>query len=177
MLQFSRRITGTTGKPKGVVISHRSLYHQVTDLVSSWKYTRDDVLIHLLPLHHVHGVVNLLSCCAYVGAQLRFQRFDPIQLWNDWGSSTSDESLTTPKPNVIMAVPTIYAKLLEVAENQDKVSIDVISKAVEMTLRPMRLHVSGSAALPVSVLQRWKSLTGHTLLERYGKLSLFYQTN
>ena len=163
---FFYEYLGTTGKPKGVVIRHGSLYHQVTDLVAAWEWTNQDIALHMLPLHHVHGVVNLLSCAAYVGGQLRFQPFNAIQLWKEW--SNHDQHLhPISKPNVLMAVPTIYAKLLEVADQQE-LEKDVIAKAVESTLKPMRLHVSGSAALPVSVLERWKSLTGHTLLERYG---------
>lgn len=72
--------SGTTGKPKGVVSTHRNVHHQVTDLISSWEWSRDDVAIHVLPLHHVHGVINLLSCAAYAGAQLDFTRFDAEKL-------------------------------------------------------------------------------------------------
>jgi malonyl-CoA/methylmalonyl-CoA synthetase len=153
--------SGTTGKPKAAVITHRNVCHQVTDLVAAWEWTPSDIALHLLPLHHVHGVINLLSCAAYTGARLEFQPFDADALWNQWAAA--DTSL--PKPNVLMAVPTIYAKLLEVAEKLPKHTVEA---AVENTLRPMRLMVCGSAALPVSVLERWRSLSGHTLLERYG---------
>lgn len=64
--------SGTTGKPKGVLHTHRNLYHQITDLVAAWEWQPQDVALHVLPLHHVHGVVNILSCAAYVGAQLQF---------------------------------------------------------------------------------------------------------
>jgi malonyl-CoA/methylmalonyl-CoA synthetase len=153
--------SGTTGKPKGVVSTHRNVYHQVTDLVSSWEWHKDDVAIHVLPLHHVHGVINILSCAAYTGAQVDFARFDAEELWEQWATPPSDLV-----PTVFMAVPTIYAKLLEAAG--DTVPDDVVQSAVETTLQPMRLMVSGSAALPVSVLERWRNLTSHTLLERYG---------
>jgi malonyl-CoA/methylmalonyl-CoA synthetase len=161
--------SGTTGKPKGVVITHRNLYHQTTDLIAAWEWQPTDVALHMLPLHHVHGVVNLLCCAAFCGARLQFQPFHAEKLWTSrqWGSppasDTTDDFL--PKPNIFMAVPTIYAKLLEAA---DELPDDVVALAVKNTLQPMRLMVSGSAALPVSVLERWKQLTGHTLLERYG---------
>jgi malonyl-CoA/methylmalonyl-CoA synthetase len=161
--------SGTTGKPKGVVITHRNLYHQITDLVSAWEWTSQDVALHVLPLHHVHGVVNLLSCAAHVGAQLQFQSFDAVGLWKQWAAKEEAEEdkdvVQLQRPTVFMAVPTIYAKLLEAASHLPD---EVVSQAVERTLRPMRLQVSGSAALPISVLEQWQALTGHTLLERYG---------
>jgi malonyl-CoA/methylmalonyl-CoA synthetase len=194
--------SGTTGKPKGVLHSHRNLYHQITDLVAAWEWQPEDVALHVLPLHHVHGVVNLLSCAAYTGAQLQFQPFDPYALWNQWANhpsphapgiwkhhnnseSTSSSSSSSsnyqdyqqrpssndptlpqlPRPTVFMAVPTIYAKLLEAARQSPP---DLIQQAIERTLYPMRLQVSGSAALPTTILREWQQLTQHTLLERYG---------
>ena len=151
--------SGTTGKPKGVLHTHRNLYYQIIDLVSSWEWQSTDVALHVLPLHHVHGVINILSCGAYVGAQIQFESFNAIKIWNLWASSTA------AKPTVFMAVPTIYAKLLEATQHLPN---DVLEKAIENTLKPMRLQVSGSAALPISVHEKWKSLTGQTLLERYG---------
>ena len=176
--------SGTTSLPKGTLITHRNIYHQVTDLVAAWEWQPDDVAVHVLPLHHVHGVVNLLSCDAFVGARLAFQPFDAESLWKQWATAAdnreSESSTTTTttekasnitlsKPNVLMAVPTIYAKLLEAADHLPK---ETVTAAVNNTLQPMRLMVSGSAALPVSVLNRWKALTGHTLLERYGMTEL-----
>jgi malonyl-CoA/methylmalonyl-CoA synthetase len=158
--------SGTTGKPKGVVHTHRNLHHQITDLVTSWEWQPDDIALHVLPLHHVHGVVNVLSCAAYAGARLQFQPFHAETLWNQWaGMGNEVVTQTLSKPNILMAVPTIYAKLLEAAS---KLPPRVVETAVTTTLAPMRLMVSGSAALPVSILHNWKDLTGHTLLERYG---------
>lgn len=153
--------SGTTGKPKGVVSTHRNLFHQVTDLVLAWEWQQSDVALHVLPLHHVHGITKLCSA-AYVGARLDFQPFDASQLWCQWANNAHE---TRVKPTVLMAVPTIYAKLLEAAES---LSPQVVERAVKETLHPMRLMVSGSAALPVSFFERWERLTGHRLLERYG---------
>lgn len=154
--------SGTTGKPKGVISTHKNIFFQATDLVSSWEWVSDDVALHVLPLHHVHGIINLLTCAAYSGAKLDFQQFDAVKLWEQWAESGN---LNNTQPSVFMAVPTIYAKLIEASQSLPPQLIDA---AVENTLRPMRLMVSGSAALPVSVLERWQRLTGHTLLERYG---------
>lgn len=155
--------SGTTGKAKGVIMSNRNLFHQVTDLVASWKWHSSDTALHVLPLHHVHGITMLCSA-AFVGARLDFQPFDATRLWTQWAEPASAPD--NVKPNVFMAVPTIYAKLLEAAES---LPTEVIETAVEKTLGPMRLMVSGSAALPVSSFERWQQLTGHRLLERYGE--------
>eukprot|EP00934_Nitzschia_sp_Nitz4_P008384 Nitzschia sp. Nitz4//scaffold159_size51929//42962//44770//NITZ4_ACSL//1//CDS//3329537607//8374//frame0 len=165
--------SGTTGKPKGVLHTHRSLYHQITDLVAAWEWQKEDVALHTLPLHHVHGVVNILSCASYVGAQLQFQPFEPETLWRLWAQPPPDRNRAGPDPGpfrlprqtVLMAVPTIYARLLETAKT---LSPELVRQAVVNTLYPMRLQISGSAALPTSILNRWRELTGHTLLERYG---------
>ncbi len=169
--------SGTTGKPKGVLHTHRNLHHQITDLVAAWEWQPEDVALHVLPLHHVHGVVNILSCAAYAGAQLQFQPFDPYKLWSQWANqplphsphlekeSNGEKSSYLPRPTVFMAVPTIYAKLLEAAAQSNS---DTVQQAVKRTLCPMRLQVSGSAALPTIILEEWRNLTSHTLLERYG---------
>jgi len=165
--------SGTTSLPKGTLISHRNIYHQVTDLVTAWEWEPSDVAAHVLPLHHVHGVINLLSCAVYVGARLEFQPFDANKMWYQWAQPPDNFSNPTttvlPKPNVLMAVPTIYSKLLEAA---DQLPDSVITAAISNTLHHMRLMVSGSAALPVSILLRWRDLTGHTLLERWGMTEL-----
>ncbi len=150
--------SGTTGKAKGVLSSHRNIFHQVTDLVSAWKWHRDDAALHVLPLHHVHGITKLCSA-TFVGARLDFEPFDATRLWNQWTESS------VCKPNVFMAVPTIYAKLLEATESLPP---ELVESAVDNTLRRMRLMVSGSAALPVSLFENWEKLTGQILLERYG---------
>jgi malonyl-CoA/methylmalonyl-CoA synthetase len=144
--------SGTTGKPKGVILTHRNLNHQVTDLISAWQWQPSDVALHVLPLHHVHGVVNILSCVAFVGARLQFHPFDAETLWKHWARDNNNDTQQEEKANVFMAVQTIYAKLLEAAS---KLPNDLIESAVANTLKPMRLMVSGSAALPVSVMNQW----------------------
>ncbi len=166
--------SGTTGFPKGVVLSHRNIHHQVTDLVSSWAWSSEDAILHFLPLHHVHGIINKLACCIWAGGSVEFVKFDPVKIWKRLAESsrrseicsTSNENIEAyerREPTVFMAVPTVYGRMLEVAEAGLPENIDG-----EECCSHLRLMVSGSAALPAGVHRRWKKLTGHTILERYG---------
>ncbi|XP_074522302.1 malonate--CoA ligase ACSF3, mitochondrial isoform X2 [Halichoeres trimaculatus] len=139
--------SGTTGRPKGVLHTHSNIQAMVQSLVSEWAWSRDDVILHTLPLHHVHGIVNKLLC--------------PLWVWEMLLSSKA------PLVNVFMAVPTIYSKLIQYYDQhftQPHVK-DFVKAACKERIR---LMVSGSAALPLPTLQRWEEITGHTLLERYG---------
>ncbi|XP_072802918.1 malonate--CoA ligase ACSF3, mitochondrial isoform X2 [Vicugna pacos] len=154
--------SGTTGRPKGVVITHHNIWATVTGLVHKWAWTKDDVILHVLPLHHVHGVVNKLLCPLWVGATcVMLPEFSAQLVWEKFLSSQS------PRVNVFMAVPTIYSKLMDYHDrhfSQPHVR-DFVRAVCEENIR---LMVSGSAALPLPVLEKWKCATGHTLLERYG---------
>ncbi|CBY36898.1 unnamed protein product [Oikopleura dioica] len=146
--------SGTTGRPKGALHTCGSLSAQTATLVSDWKYTENDCFIHCLPLHHVHGLVNCLIAPTSVGASLKMlDTFNPAAVLQD----LVDER--EPRANVLMAVPTVYVKLMEEAEKQGLKKID---------LNHMRMVVSGSAAMPKPVNNRWRNLTGRDLLERYG---------
>lgn len=153
--------SGTTSRPKGVVLTHANLQAQISSLTAAWKWSRQDVILNVLPLHHVHGLVNVLCCALFNGARCDFMpKFDAMAVWNWFGS----RPLAVNKPSLFMAVPTVYTRLIQewekaAPELQSKWSADA---------RSLRLMVSGSAALPVSVLHRWEQLTGHRLLERYG---------
>jgi len=148
--------SGTTGKPKGVVTTHHNIQAQVTSLISAWGWTSDDRILHVLPLHHIHGIINVLTCALWSGAECHIlPKFD-AQIVCD---RISDGDLT-----LFMAVPTIYVKLIaawEAADSERK-------KRISDGCAKMRLMVSGSAALPVQVLEKWQSISGHFLLERYG---------
>ena len=152
--------SGTTGRPKGVVNRHSALQAQITNLVDAWEWAPDDRILHLLPLHHVHGVVNKLLCALWSGAIVDFMApFDAHGVWGKFARSEAD-GLT-----LFMAVPTVYAKLVECFHHELTEKEQAAGAAGAARLR---LMVSGSAALPVSVLQEWEKLTGHFLLERYG---------
>ena len=148
--------SGTTGKPKGVVTTHENIAAQITSLVQAWGWTGDDRILEFLPLHHIHGIVNVIACALWVGAVCEiFPRFDAHEVWN----RIAQGGLT-----LFMAVPTIYVKLIDAWE---KASPADRKRRSEGCAR-MRLMVSGSAALPVPTLERWKEISGHILLERYG---------
>ncbi len=148
--------SGTTSRPKGVVTTHANIAAQITALVKAWEWSAEDRILLCLPLHHIHGIVNVLSCALWSGAICEMlPRFDANAVWQRIGSG----SLT-----LFMAVPTIYVRLIAAWE---AAAPEQRTQWSEGAAR-MRLMVSGSAALPVSTLQRWKQITGHTLLERYG---------
>ena len=148
--------SGTTGKPKGVVTTHGSLRAQVTSLVTAWEWSADDRILLVLPLHHVHGIVNVLACALWSGARCdMLGQFDALETW----ARIARGDLT-----LFMAVPTIYHKLIaawEAAPPEQR-------REWSAGCGRMRLMVSGSAALPVRTLERWREISGHTLLERYG---------
>ncbi|NXJ09948.1 ACSF3 synthetase, partial [Odontophorus gujanensis] len=154
--------SGTTGRPKGVLSTHENVQAVTTGLVEKWEWKKEDVILHVLPLHHVHGVINKLLCPLWVGATcIMLPEFSAQMVWKKFLSSQ------VPRVSVFMAVPTIYAKLIEYYDehfSQPQVQDFVHAFCQEN----IRLMVSGSAALPVPVLKKWKAITGHTLLERYG---------
>ncbi|MEH2380894.1 MAG: acyl-CoA synthetase [Nostoc sp.] len=148
--------SGTTGKPKGVVTTHQNIQAQVTSLITAWEWTSDDRILHILPLHHIHGIVNVLTCALWAGAECQMlSKFDAKTVWN----RICDGDLT-----LFMAVPTIYVKLIAAWEAASRES----QKSMSEGCAKMRLMVSGSAALPVQVLEKWQTISGHFLLERYG---------
>ena len=148
--------SGTTGSPKGVVTTHANIQAQIEALVSSWRWTESDHIINVLPLHHVHGIINVVSCALWSGSICEFTpRFDPEQLMG---------RLCSGDISLFMAVPTIYFQLVSHYESLQEEQQEKISSA----LKKLRLMVSGSAALPVSVLEKWSAISGHILLERYG---------
>lgn len=148
--------SGTTNLPKGVVSTHGNLLAQVSALVSAWKWSEDDSILCILPLHHVHGIVNVISCAMFSGARCKFlPEFDAKAVFDVFKSG---------EINLFMAVPTIYFKLITYYETLPSSEQSILAEA----MKKFRLMVSGSAALPVTVMEKWKKISGHTLLERYG---------
>jgi malonyl-CoA/methylmalonyl-CoA synthetase len=152
--------SGTTGKPKGVVTTHANIAAQIGALVDAWHWTAGDATLMTLPLHHVHGIINVVGCALYVGARCEMlARFDAEAVW---------ARLASGEITVFTAVPTIYHRLIASWE----AAPDAVRRSRSAGCRHLRLMMSGSAALPVALLQRWQEITGHVLLERYGMTEL-----
>ena len=148
--------SGTTSRPKGAVTTHRQIEAQINSLVDAWEYSSEDRLLHVLPLHHLHGILNGLLCPLYAGASVEMApRFDAADAWR---------RILRGGITLFMAVPTIYYKLVSFWENSSASDRERMSEAAAK----LRLMVSGSAALPVGILEKWRRISGHTLLERYG---------
>jgi len=148
--------SGTTSRPKGVVTTHANITAQITSLIDAWEWSADDRILLCLPLHHVHGIINVVSCALWSGAVCELlPRFEANAVW---------ERISAGNVTVFMAVPTIYVKLIAAWEASSPQKRAILSRGAAQ----LRLMVSGSAALPVSTLERWREITGHTLLERYG---------
>ena len=137
--------SGTTGRSKGAMLTHRALASNAQTLKDSWHFSADDVLIHALPIFHTHGLFVATNITLLAGSSCFFMsKFD------------ADDILGyMPDATVLMGVPTFYVRLLE-TEGLGKASVN------------MRLFVSGSAPLLAETHDRWRDVTGHAILERYG---------
>ena len=138
--------SGTTGRSKGAMLTHRNLLSNAEVLVREWRFTAGDVLLHALPIFHTHGLfvasnVSLLSG----GAMIFLPGFDAGEVVR-----------FLPRATVMMGVPTFYTRLLDDA----RLTADLVGG--------LRLFVSGSAPLLAETHQAWEARTGHRILERYG---------
>ena len=145
--------SGTTGKPKGAVLSHANLGVQQRVLGEAWGFGETDTLLHALPLHHMHGLCIALMTAIGAGATVRMRTFDAPRIWDEMADATS-----------FMAVPAMYHRLF--------LAFDAASPYVQTrwaaNAKALRLATSGSAALPTTLGERWRSLTGTIPLERFG---------
>ena len=148
--------SGTTSKPKGVVSCHHHIEAQIKTLVTAWEWETNDRILNVLPLHHVHGIINVMLCALWVGACCEFlPKFNPEKVWS---------RLVSGDLTLFMGVPTMYYQLIKYWDSATKDDQEILSDGVSQ----LRLMVSGSAALPESVLEKWRRISGQTLLERYG---------
>ncbi len=138
--------SGTTGRPKGAMLTHRNLGSNASTLVGYWGFTRGDVLLHALPTYHVHGLFVACHCALLAGARMLWlARFDAAEV-----------RALLPRATVMMGVPTFYTRLLAL----DAFGAD--------DCRSMRLFISGSAPLLPETFAAFRERSGHTILERYG---------
>ncbi|MBC5783084.1 malonyl-CoA synthase [Ramlibacter sp. USB13] len=138
--------SGTTGRSKGAMLSHGNLRSNAEVLKEYWGWKQGDVLIHALPIFHVHGLFVAIHGALLNGSRmLWFAKFDPKKVIE-----------RMPDATVFMGVPTLYVRML--AE----------SRLNKVVARNMRLFVSGSAPLLLETFNEWKERTGQTILERYG---------
>jgi malonyl-CoA/methylmalonyl-CoA synthetase len=138
--------SGTTGRSKGAMLTHGNLYSNADSLRRVWEFSRDDVLLHALPVFHIHGLFVATNVSLLSGATiLLLPRFEPDAIFQ-----------ALPQASVMMGVPTFYTRLLKDAR-----------LAAEST-RHMRLFISGSAPLLPETHNQWRERTGHAILERYG---------
>lgn len=149
--------SGTTGQPKGVVHTFKSLTAQMVSLSSAWKWSNKDRTLHVLPLHHIHGVQNILNSALFNGAAVEVTAFD---------ADFCLKRLISGDITCFHAVPTIYVKFTQYL---DTLSASAKAEFCEGLRNPsLRYMVSGSAALPVPTMKSWAEISGHVLLERYG---------
>jgi malonyl-CoA/methylmalonyl-CoA synthetase len=138
--------SGTTGRAKGAMLTHRNLGSNALALVDRWGFTRGDVLLHALPIYHVHGLFVAIHCVLLSGSRMLWlAKFDPQEV-----------RALLPRATVMMGVPTFYTRLLA----------DPSFGASDC--RSMRLFVSGSAPLLPETFSEFQRRTGFTILERYG---------
>lgn len=145
--------SGTTGKPKGVVLSHGAIAATLASLEEAWKWQRSDRLLHVLPLHHTHGVIVALLGAYWAGATAHIVPFEPERVWDLFAESS-----------VFMGVPTMYSKLI------DSYAAAEESRRARWSAgaRKLRLATSGSAALSAKLHGDFERATGVRILERYG---------
>ncbi len=151
--------SGTTGRPKGVVLSHGAVAATLASLEIAWRWRQDDHLLHVLPLHHTHGMIVALLGALWAGATTSFLpfAFEATAVWDRLARAA-------PAITVFMAVPTMYAKLIDA----HRAAAPERRAAWSTGARRLRLFTSGSAALPAPLLRAFEEATGQTILERYG---------
>ncbi|KAK1529035.1 AMP-binding enzyme [Colletotrichum costaricense] len=183
--------SGTTNRPKGVLLPQSVLTAQSKSLIEAWNYTPADHLLHVLPLHHIHGTVNAVLTPLLSGSTIEFMfPFNADAVWkrlaapyitsngtngtngtngvNGTNSTNgTHKNIAKEKITFFTVVPTVYSRLLATHKLLPLDPAEPTREAVSP--RNMRLAISGSAALPTPIKEAWKTLSkGNVLLERYG---------
>ncbi|MDE2594889.1 MAG: malonyl-CoA synthase [Burkholderiales bacterium] len=143
--------SGTTGRSKGAMLTHGNLLSNARTLLRHWDWRTDDVLIHALPIFHIHGLFVASHCALLAGTPMRWLgKFDAATVIRHI------KDTHRPRATVFMGVPTMYGRLLQDPE------------LTGAHCDHMRLFVSGSAPLLPAAFEDFQAMTGHTILERYG---------
>lgn len=137
--------SGTTGHPKGAMLTHGNLLSNAQALMKTWRFSDQDILIHALPIFHTHGLFVACNLSLLSGAPMTFLK----------GFNAAAIISLLPHSTVLMGVPTFYTRLLQI-------------EGLREAARDMRLFISGSAPLLASTHREWQDVTGHMILERYG---------
>ena len=147
--------SGTTGRSKGAMLTHDNIRSNANALRECWGWQDDDVLLHALPLFHVHGLFIALHCALLGGTPTIFlPRFDVQAVKRH-----------LPESTVMMGVPTFYTRLLQDADFN------------RGDCRSLRVFISGSAPLTEATFNAWETRTGHRILERYGMSETIINTS
>lgn len=155
--------SGTSGPPKGVVLTRFNILRTIQTLIDAWKISPNDSLLHVLPLNHVHGLIYCLLTYLYAGCHVdMLPKFDPLTVWEKL--LNSDNNI-----NSFMAVPTIYVQLVNYYLNNEAIRKKYPTSYIKDVFKSkIRLVVSGSAPLNVKTYREWNEITGYKILERYG---------
>jgi len=138
--------SGTTGRSKGAMLSHGNLVSNAEALKDTWRFTAEDVLLHALPIFHIHGLFVAINVTLVSGASMiLLPKFDLDAIFR-----------ALPQASVMMGVPTFYTRLLADPRLNPE------------STRHIRLFISGSAPLLADTHREWQARTGHAILERYG---------
>jgi len=138
--------SGTTGRSKGAMLTERNLASNARALCELWRFMANDVLLHVLPIHHTHGLFTATNTILMAGASMiLLPKFDAEQIFAE-----------LPRATAFMGVPTFYTRLL----GDRRLDRNAVAH--------MRLFVSGSAPLLADTHRAWQARTGHAILERYG---------
>lgn len=147
--------SGTTGRPKGAMLSHGNLQSNAQALIDYWQWQPDDVLLHALPFYHVHGLFVATHCALLTGTEIVWhEKFEVDRVIED-----------LPRCTVMMGVPTYYSRLLRAASFHRKVAKNI------------RLFISGSAPLSEQTFEQFHDRTGFRILERYGMSETLMNTS
>ena len=156
-VRLSFSLAALLARLKGVVTTHANIEAQIIALSEAWEWSSRDHILNVLPMHHVHGIINIMSCALWNGACCEFLSGFRCEI-------KYLKYLLNSRSMSLWLYPLFTLSSYPIG----KKVIKLIQQIISENLKAFRLMVSGSAALPVSVLEEWKKISSHTLLERYG---------